>query len=226
MNFRIVDVKPFNAGLEKIHKNIQGIETQFETLHKTISGLTNLSDSLKGRTGEGIKQYFEEVHLMFIKSLGVLLVDFDDAVKDIQAELKGLEEDENGFLHEGFLVYGIKPALKKTHDTVLELTTDVNKEINRVDHIVQLPTLNLESVYKQIEDREKSIKKLTHNIIDFDTNAKKSLENVETQLNQLRSLIDNMSKTYSEENDNSKYLFNKGNTFTSFNKTQLNQSKE
>ena len=101
-----------------------------------------LEDEFKGKGGEAIRAFYEEIHIPLLIVYKAFITDYESRLEVMKSELYALEPVNNGFIAEQFLTDELRVGLKKAENETVTLTDEANQIISSVADIVVLPRLD------------------------------------------------------------------------------------
>ncbi|MBL5807732.1 hypothetical protein HV449_12505 [Bacillus sporothermodurans] len=189
---KVLDVHGFRAGMDQIQERLEALNEQIEQLQHAIDGIITLEDSLKGKSGEAIRSYYQEIHQTFLLFFQSFLANYDTMIENMKHSLHGLEPDENGLINEVFLDYNLEYGLKKVESVTSSLTDEGNRIMQKVSDIVHLPKLQDDETMHQIKQAKEKVKTTLHQLHSFDKQATRSLDSVRKDIQTMSRFIEQM----------------------------------
>jgi len=186
---KVLDVHGFHTGTKEIQKNIKLLQEQIEAIREAVHQIIHLEDSLKGKGGESIRNYYQHIHETFLQFFQSFLTNYDTIIGEMQRALQQFEPAENGFIHEGFVDMNVPQGLKKIRDITESLTNEANQIMASVQDIVFLPRLQDEATLRGIEQGRVRAKKTIEDLYFFDQQATRSLDIVEKDIQTMTEFV-------------------------------------
>src|SRR5690625_6132980 len=88
---KVLDVNSLQTEIDDTVTEIDSFYSQIGTIQKAIQSLIVLDDALKGETGGAIRAYYDECHRPFLIFLYQSLVDYEDKLTQMKAELDSFD---------------------------------------------------------------------------------------------------------------------------------------
>lgn len=186
---KVLDVHGFHTGTKEIQKNIKLLQEQIEAIREAVHQIIHLEDSLKGKGGESIRNYYQHIHETFLQFFQSFLTNYDTIIGEMQRALQQFEPAENGFIHEGFIDMNVPQGLKKIRDITESLTNEANQIMASVQDIVSLPRLEDEATLRGIEQGRVRAKKTIEDLYFFDQQATRTLDSVEKDIQTMTAFV-------------------------------------
>lgn len=188
---KVLDVGPFEEGLQKNITMLSRLEGEMKAIESSIEGLVALDDSLKGQGGDAIRAFYSECHLPFVQFFLVFKNTFDSVLAQIQSSLNTLEPSSNGFIRESFLEGEVESGLSTISQLTGALTDETNAIMDQVSDIVGLPHLNDQEVQQGVRDGKRKWEETVTNLNQFDAEQTNALLTIESNLRTMENwLID------------------------------------
>nr|WP_255473147.1 T7SS effector LXG polymorphic toxin [Rummeliibacillus sp. SL167] len=187
---KVLDVAGLQNGIEKTLKSLKNKQTEMAEIKKAVQGILALEDAFKGKSGEAIRNYYQEVHLPFISYYQAFIEDYERQLKAMDHELQKLESAKNGRIDEGFLTEDLKTSLQNTANRTINLTDEANQTILSIQDIVATPSLNDASFLEEVTDAQKQIQSTVEKVHQFDYNQSKALEELSNDVSNMQNYID------------------------------------
>ncbi|AZV43939.1 putative phage transposase YxiD [Peribacillus asahii] len=139
---KVLDVADLQIGLDQTLESLKRQQNEMSEVEAAIQGFIELEDSFKGKGGEAIRGFYEEVHVPFISYYQSFLEDYQSRLQIMKAELFNVEPAINGVIVEPFLTGELQHRLQHVADQTATLTDEANSIIFSVQDIVSVPHLN------------------------------------------------------------------------------------
>ncbi len=191
---KVLDVKRLMDDTAKSRKHIDTLQYQITATQKVVRQVTYLEDVLKGKTGDAIRLFYQEVHQKFLIQLYEFLIDFDQALKQMELVVHALEPDPNGRIEQGFIENETHDGLRNIQRTTLNLTEDANHTIQSIRDIVSLPQLDPEELIYRVRQGEKKTRQVMEQLYDVDRSQTKALQQLIQDIETMKKYISDMEK--------------------------------
>lgn len=93
---KVLDVNSLHKGIQSIHSEIETLHSQITALQRAVRGVTELDAELKGRTGESIRSFYNQIHQPFLILLHQSLTDYAKVLDGIKGSIQAFEPDNHG----------------------------------------------------------------------------------------------------------------------------------
>nr|WP_280524859.1 T7SS effector LXG polymorphic toxin [Rummeliibacillus suwonensis] len=187
---KVLDVAGLQNGIEKTLKSLRNKQTEMAEIQKAVQGILALEDAFKGKSGDAIRAYYQEVHLPFISYYQAFIEDYESQLKAMDHELQKLESAKNGRIDEGFLTEDLKTSFQNTANRTITVTDEANQTILSIQDIVATPSLNDASFLEEVTDAQKQIQSTVEKVHQFDYNQSKALEELSNDVSNMQNYID------------------------------------
>ncbi|MER2090553.1 MAG: LXG domain-containing protein [Sporosarcina sp.] len=188
---KIVDVGPFQEGLQRNQAMLGRLEGEMKAIESSIQGLVALEDSLKGQGGDAIRMFYSECHLPFVQYFLVFKNTYDSVLAQIGSSLHSLEPSSTGFIRESFLEGEVESGLTAVSQVTAALTDESNTIMDQVSDIVALPHLYDQEVQQGVSDGKRKRDETVTNVHQFDAEQTYALSTIESDLRTMENwLID------------------------------------
>ncbi|MGC4378499.1 LXG domain-containing protein [Fictibacillus sp. Mic-4] len=184
-----LDVQKMHLGIDEIMKQLGDFNIQIKQLQNAVNGIIALEDSLKGKTGQAIRTFYQECHLPFLLFFEAFIEDYISTLKKMKQALQDFEPAQDGFIDELFLEHNILRGLQKIEETTIDLTEEANKIMRKVDDIIYLPRLNNEDVLGGIHEAKMKYKKTIEELNRFDYEQTKALNKLQHDVDTMENYI-------------------------------------
>jgi predicted ribonuclease toxin of YeeF-YezG toxin-antitoxin module len=88
---KVIDVHGLHGAIDEIINELNRKNDQMKNIRHSIQQFISLEDSLKGKAGKAIREYFEDVHITFLIYWEMFSEEFEAVLKQIKMELQSLE---------------------------------------------------------------------------------------------------------------------------------------
>lgn len=179
---KVLDVNPFQEGLQRNITMLNRLETEMGSIETSIAGLVALEDSLKGQGGNAIRAFYNDCHLPFLQFFSTFKTSFDSILTQMKSALDALEPDANGFIRQSFLEGEVENGLTEISQVTSNLTDESNDIMNQVSDIVALPNLDDSGVQDGVNDAKKKRDNTVTDLNEFDSTQNNALDQIESDL--------------------------------------------
>ncbi|QHA35179.1 hypothetical protein D5E69_04680 [Rossellomorea marisflavi] len=193
---KILDVDGFQKGITEIEETLSSQKKQVKQIEKTIQGVTDLEEAIKGKGGNAIRDFYRSKHLPLIEQYQTFLSDYQSVIKQMNDALQNLEPAPDGFMNEGFLENELEAGLRLAKQTTEQLTSDANNTIRSVSDIVTLPKIEDENCVQYVVKAEKEIDQSIEKLYEFDHAQTASLSSLQGQVDALEKHIMQLSPVF------------------------------
>lgn len=186
---KTVKVSDLNIYVNSLSQTLQNQQRQFMQIEMSIIDFIQLQGVIEGETGESILMYYQDYHLPFLRSLNSLFSQYQQVLKELQADLYDLEPDEAGYIHQAFLESDLYNGLGTVEKNKIDLVDQFNNKLKEIQDIVDLPELDDSQVLSSVQTAKKHIHITIDELNAFDYKQLNRLGSVETELEHLQTLI-------------------------------------
>ncbi|MFB5085991.1 LXG domain-containing protein [Psychrobacillus sp. PGGUH221] len=179
---KILDVRPFDEGLQRNIQMLSRLEGEMQTIQTAVNGLAALQDSLKGQGGDAICSFYNDAHLPFLHFFLTFKEEFNRKLKQMGDALTALESNPNGFIRESFLEGEVEEGLTEISQVTSNLTEESNAIMNQVADIVALPHLDDSSVQDGVTNARKKRDDTVTDLHEFDSTQTNALAIIEAAI--------------------------------------------
>lgn len=193
---KVLDVDLFQDGLQRNIAMLDRLRSEIEAIHRSVEGLVQMEDMLKGEGGNAIRSFYGECHLPFLQFFQLFSENFKQVLQQMEAALYSLEPDSAGYILEQFLEGELEQGLTLIGRLTASLTDETNSIMDQVSDIIGLPHLDdsgvQEGVIHSIRKRDDTVMQL-HEFDATQTNAlnpiEQDMQTMETWLADLEGLF-------------------------------------
>ncbi len=139
---KVLDVADLHKGIDQIQQSLKTQYSEVSQIEAAVKEFIALEDEFKGKGGEAIRTFYEEIHIPLLTVYKSFIQDYESRLEVMKSELYALEPVNNGFIADQFLTDELRVGLKKAENETVTLTDEANQIISSVADIVVLPRLN------------------------------------------------------------------------------------
>gem|GEM_PF-2322561 len=191
---KVLDVNCLIDDIAKGRMQIETLQEQITAIQKSVRQVTSLEEELKGKTADAIRMFYQEAHQQFLIHLYEFLIDFNQALKQMEQAVHALEPDPNGRIEQRFIENDIHYGLRNIQNTTLNLTEDANHTIQSIRDIVSLPQLDPEELIYQVRQGEKKTHQVMEQLYDFERSQTKALQPLNQDIETMKKYVLDMEK--------------------------------
>src|SRR5699024_11845245 len=129
---KVLDVSHVNSGIDDAVVDIDSFHEQISAIQRAVRDFHALDDALKGKGGEAIRTFFNEVHQPFLIYLHQSMVDYKNTLTKMKDATDSFEAHPSGFVSQEFLELAVADGFDKVKDVTNELTEEADIMIYRV----------------------------------------------------------------------------------------------
>ncbi|MDA7027113.1 T7SS effector LXG polymorphic toxin, partial [Bacillus sp. CLL-7-23] len=100
---KTLDVQALRDGIDKTLDELEDHSKKIAKIKKSVDGIVALDESLKGKGGEAIRNFYEECHTPFLRFYDLFIEEYTSALKKIKKSLESLESHDDGLISQQFL---------------------------------------------------------------------------------------------------------------------------
>ncbi|WP_141235182.1 T7SS effector LXG polymorphic toxin [Terribacillus saccharophilus] len=184
-----LDVQDIQQQIDSTKKFISQTKESVEQVKQALNGVTTLHDGFEGSTADSIRSFFEETHKPFLEFMNSFLIQYEDTLSSVNAEVLSFESDEHGFIREEFLEDELKSRLVKASTSLTSTSTDINQQLLYVKDIVNVPSVDSEPFINSINKGKEKLSETLSNMYDMDAKATKKLDKPEQYIEQMKTYL-------------------------------------
>ncbi|UAC49508.1 LXG domain-containing protein [Bacillus aquiflavi] len=186
---KILHAREIYTVIEIIQQTLKTTYEQVSEIEHAVEGIIQLEDSLKGKGGEAIRAFFQNVHKPFLLFHQAFITDYDTILEKIKYLLQSFEPAEDGFIHEIFLENDVANGLDRLERRVTSITSEINNAIHSVQDIVSLPPIQADETIFQINQARQHNRMTIENLHSFDEQATRLLDRILDDLLMMTSFM-------------------------------------
>ena len=196
---KILKVSDLNMYVNSLSESLQNQQRQFKQIEISINEFIQLQGVIEGGTGESIRMFYKDYHIPFLRSMDSLLSQYQQVLKDLQADLFNLEPDEAGYINQEFLENDLHNGLETVEKNTIDLVDQVNDKSKEIQDIVSLPELDDSQFLSSVQTAKKRIQTTIDELHAFDYRQVNRLESIETELEHLQTLINQIDSKFTNK---------------------------
>ena len=179
---KILDVDLLQDGLKRNMAMLERLKTETENIERTVSGLVEMDELLKGEGGYAIRDFYAECHLPFLQFFQLFSDTYRQKLQQIESALQSLEPDSAGYIMQEFLEGELEQGLTLIGNLTEALTNEANSIMDSVSDIVSLPHLDDSAVQEGVITSKKKRDDTVQQLNEFDYSQTVSLNPVEQDI--------------------------------------------
>ena len=165
---KVLDVADLHSGIDQIQQSLKTQYSEVSQIEAAVKEFIALEDEFKGKGGEAIRAFYEEIHIPLLTVYKAFITDYESRLEVMKSELYALESAENGFIAEQFLSDELRMGLKKAENETVTLTDEANQIISSVADIVVLPRLDDSEFLTHLNTANKHRTQTIEALVQFD----------------------------------------------------------
>lgn len=186
---KTLKVSDLNIYVNSLSETLLNQERQFKQIEMSINEFIQLQGIFEGQTGESIRMFYQDYHLPFLRSMNLLFSQYQQVLKELQADLYDLEPDEAGYIHQAFLENDLHNGLGTVEKNTIDMVDQFNNKSKEIQDIVYLPELDDSQFLSSVQTAKKHINTTIDELNAFDYKQLSRLGSIETELEHLQTLI-------------------------------------
>lgn len=194
---KVLDVNPFQSGIDATIKNIDEHKEQIKSLSITLKSFMSLTDEFKGAGADAIRTFYQESHFPFLMYYERVLSEYRRMLKGMAEAIQTVEPNEKGFIREAFIDHDVKNAFVTLNNTVVSLTDEVNETLDSIKDIVSLNSINDGKIIDGIQSVQKNADDTVQKMLEMDSQQSKSLDSISENVKVLRSYVSEIQGRFS-----------------------------
>ncbi|NME04963.1 LXG domain-containing protein, partial [Psychrobacillus sp. BL-248-WT-3] len=179
---KILDVDLLQDGLKRNKAMLERLRNETENIERTVSGLVEMDELLKGAGGNAIRDFYAECHLPFLQFFQLFSVTYLQTLEQMESALQSLEPDPAGYIRQEFLEGELEQGLTLIGNLTEALTNEANSIMDSVSDIVALPHLDDSAVQEGVITSKKKRDDTVQKLNEFDYSQTVSLNPVEQDI--------------------------------------------
>jgi toxin YxiD len=196
-SMKVLDVQGLHETIDEITSELHRKNDQMKNIRQSIQQFISLEDSLQGKGGEAIRNYYEDVHITFLTYWEMFSEEFEAVLKQIKMELQTLEPVDNGFISQSFLTNELEHGLQNIKNVTAQLTDDANRIIDSVQDIVSLPRIHDDHVQHHVKEAREYRDTVMERLWDFDQQQTTALDPIQEMVGNMYLFVQK-TKSYFE----------------------------
>ncbi|MFD2131017.1 T7SS effector LXG polymorphic toxin [Pseudogracilibacillus auburnensis] len=196
---KVLDVNSLHKGIQSIHSEIETLHSQITALQRAVRGVTELDAELKGRTGESIRSFYNQIHQPILILLHQSLTDYAKVLDGIKGSIQAFEPNNHGYIDQDFMDGKLRDGLDTTEIMTNDLIEEINLELSHINDLISLDEMSMLELSQYLAQGHKKITTVMEGLYEVDHTGTKALSNVEKDLQLLKNYLSDM--TISFKND-------------------------
>ncbi|WP_342578358.1 T7SS effector LXG polymorphic toxin [Psychrobacillus sp. FSL K6-2843] len=193
---KILDVDLLQDGLKRNMAMLERLRTETENIERTVSGLVEMDELLKGEGGYAIRDFYAECHLPFLQFFQLFSDTYGQTLEQIESALQSLEPDSAGYIMQEFLEGELEQGLTLIGNLTEALTNEANSIMDSVSDIVSLPHLDDSAVQEGVITSKKKRDDTVQQLNEFDYSQTVSLNPVEQDIQTMDTWLTDIEGMY------------------------------
>ncbi|WP_158701646.1 LXG domain-containing protein [Lentibacillus sp. Marseille-P4043] len=186
---KVLEVSSLEAGIDNAVQDIDTFYDQISGMQRGVRDFYGLEEALKGKGGEAIRSYFNEVHQPFLIFLYQSMVDFQNTLTEMKDSVKTFESNEDGFVKQQFLEQDVEDGFNKVKKKTIALTDDANNIIDSVRDLVAIEHIDDTEVLDNVQDGKKKAEKVVEELTILDNYETSQLKQTKEDLQTMKKYI-------------------------------------
>lgn len=195
---KILDVDLLQDGLQRNMAMLDRLQSETEAIHRSIDGLVQMGETLKGEGGNAILSFYGECHLPFLQFFQLFSMQFKQVLHQMEAALYSLEPDTAGYILEQFLDGELEQGLTFIGRLTASLTDETNSIMDQVSDIIGLPHLDDSGVQEGVIRSKKKRDNTISQLYEFDASQTTALNPIEMDIHTMDQWLSNMEGLFKE----------------------------
>lgn len=179
---KVLDVDLFQDGLQRNIAMLERLRSETEVILRSVEGLVQMDEMLKGEGGNAIRTFYGECHLPFLQFFQLFSMQFKHVLHQIEAALFSLEPDTAGYILEQFLEGELEQGLTFIGQFTASLTDQTNSVMDEVSDIIGLPHLDDSGVQEGVIHSKRKRDDTITRLYEFDANQTTALNPIEMDI--------------------------------------------
>ncbi|MGY0691365.1 ribonuclease YeeF family protein [Virgibacillus sp. FSP13] len=193
---KVLEVSSLETGIDNAVWDIDTFYDQISAMQRGVRDFYGLEEALKGKGGEAIRSYFNEVHQPFLIYLYQSMVDYQNILTEMKDAIDSFESNSNGFVKQQFLEQDVEEGFNKVKKKTITLTDDANSIIDSVRDLVAIKSIDDSEVLNNVQDGKKKAEKVVERLNALDESQVKALQSVKEDLNTMKNYISDIESKF------------------------------
>ncbi|HLR52659.1 MAG TPA: LXG domain-containing protein [Candidatus Avamphibacillus sp.] len=193
---KVLDVSHVNSGIDDAIVDIDSFHEQISAIQRAVRDFHALDDALKGKGGEAIRTFFNEVHQPFLIYLYQSMVDYKNTLTEMKDATESFESHPSGFVSQEFLEQDVTDGFDKVKNVTTELTDEANSIIERVQDLVSVKKIDPSEVMDTVRDGKKKAEGIVEALSTLDDHETSQLEKTKEDLQMMRNYISEVASKF------------------------------
>lgn len=193
---KVLDVKSFQSGIDQTVKDLEGLRAQVEPIQRAIRDFHSLEEDLKGQGGLAIRAFYKDTHEPFLIFLHQSLTDYENLLKEMKEAIESYESHDSGYISQAYIENEVIEGFDKVETKVIELTSDANSIIEKVDDLVSISEINESQVIEDVQAGKRKADEVVEKLNILDEFQASQLEETQDDIQTMRTLLTEMESKF------------------------------
>lgn len=189
---KTLDCRHVIDGIDDTDRKIDTLKEQVGEIQRAVKDFYSLDDVLKGKMGESVRNFFQNVHEPLLIYLHQSLIDYQNTLDDMKDHVETFESNESGFVRQAFLEEDMGDGFDYVGKRTTELTEDANNILERVQDIVSLKKIDDSEVLENVDKGKKKADNIVEKLIELDDQETSNLKKTKEDLKEMKSYLSDM----------------------------------
>ncbi|MEN1970026.1 LXG domain-containing protein [Lentibacillus sp. N15] len=175
---KTLDVASLHDVIEATKKEITNVTDKLTDVQTGVQGIIDLQYSLKGKTGDSIRSFYESIHEPFLIYLCESLSSYAEILDQVQSAVSDYEGNDQGFVEEEFLDVDVQNGFDKVEKIAGELVDEANAILSSISDLVSIPAIDMEELGSAVQQGKNKGKNQIDQLHELDNDQIKTLSQV------------------------------------------------
>ncbi|GAB3805828.1 ribonuclease YeeF family protein [Virgibacillus kimchii] len=186
---KVLDVDSLMSGVEDGVRDIDDMHEKISAVQRSIRDFFAMEDALRGKGGDAIRYFFNEVHQPFLIFLYQSLQDYKTVLTKMQNSVEAFEPNPSGIIRQDFLETDVTDGFDKAKDRTMALTDDANRIIGSVQDLVAADRIDDTAVLESVDRGKKKVRNIVEDMNALDKTQVQAMESVRADLQTMKSYL-------------------------------------
>lgn len=193
---KVLEVSSLETGIDNAVRDIDTFYDQISAMQRAVRDFYGLEDALKGKGGDAIRSFFNEVHQPFLIYLYQSMVDYQNVLTDMKDSVKTFESHSSGFVSQQFLEQDVEDGFYKVKKKTISLTDDANSIIESVQDLVAVKNIDDSEVLNNVQDGKKKAERIVEELTILDDYGTSQLEQTKEDLQTMKTYLSDIESRF------------------------------
>src|SRR5699024_10072218 len=193
---KVLDVSHVNSGIGDAIVDIDSFHEQISAIQRAVRDFHALDDALKGKGGEAIRTFFNEVHQPFLTYLYPSMVDYKNTLTEMKDATESFESHPSGSVSQESLEQDVTAGFDKVKNRTTELTDGAHSIIERVQVLDSVKKIAASEVMDTVRDGKEKVEGIVEALSTLDDHETSQPEKTKEALQMMRHYISEVASKF------------------------------